>query len=143
MKRKHVATSCWPGRLKRLAVVGSLMSVSFVLGIALTTIVAARLVLPLAVVGMTMGLQSLVSATSTATLLELHSGDSKTRLTILQGLKDSFDSQSGLAFDTASSEYILSALQQCQTDPEVVQLAEELIGFVGENTIENVPPNKS
>ncbi len=107
------------------------MGASFAVGVTLTVVVAARILLPIAA----MGLVGLASAGANATISALYSGDSETRLTILTQLKQSFETQPSQNFDPQTADWILPALEQCLTDvdPNVVALADEMIVYININ----------
>lgn len=127
----------WRKRLLRFSMVSALMGVSFSIGVAITLFIAVHLLAPLALTGMTFGMVSLASANAHATTSALYSGDSEMRSTVLTQLKQSFESQPTQTFDTATADWILPAIKQCQSDPdpEVVALADELYEFISANTL--------
>lgn len=127
----------WRKRLLRFCITSSLMGISFALGVAITLFIAVRLLAPISVTGMTLGMLGLVSASANATTSALYSGDSEMRLTVLTQLKQSFDTQPPQAFDATAADWILPAIKQCQmdTDPAVVALADEIIEFINTNTL--------
>ncbi len=121
----------WRRRFSRLAIVTLLMGASFAVGVTLTVVVAARILLPIAA----LGLVGLASAGAKATISALYSGDSEMRLTVLTQLKQSFDTQPSQKFDPQTADWILPAIEQCLTDvdPNVVALADELIVVININ----------
>jgi hypothetical protein len=125
-------------RWLRVAMIGCLMVTCFMAGSAITAVVAARLLLPVAAAGLTMGMLGLAAATSwSATLNGLQLGDSETRLAILTQLQQALTTQPPQQFDAQSNAMIVSALKQCETDsdPQVVALAGDLIEWIENNTI--------
>ena len=128
MKTSTVVLNKWRWRLTRIVVVIVLMGASFAVGVTLTVVVAARILLPIAA----MGLAGLASAGANATISALYSGDSEMRLTVLTQLKQSFDTHPSQKFDPQTADWILPAIEQCLTDvdPNVVALADELIVYV-------------
>lgn len=127
----------WRKRLLRFTITSTLMGVSFAVGVAITLIIAVRLLAPIAVTGMTLGMVGLASESVNATTSALYSGDSEMRLTVLTQLKQSFGTQPTQKFDTATANWILPAIKQCQTDadPVVVAIADELVAFINDNTL--------
>lgn len=125
-------------RLKRFIITSLLMGLSFATGVAVTAVIAARLVLPIAATGLTMGMVGLATASTNATVSALYSGDSEMRLTVLTQLKLSFDSQPEQKIDSQTAAWILPAIETCKTDndPRVVELADEVIAFISEHMIE-------
>lgn len=142
MSTAKEAPSRWRKRLLRFMFTSTLMGIAFTAGVAITAFIAVRMLFPIAATGMTMGLMGLASASASATINALYSGDSETRLTVLTGLKQSFDSQPTQSFDAQTAAWILPAIEHCQTDgdPDVVALAEELAGYVKDRTLP--PPNQ-
>src|SRR5713101_1092904 len=114
----------WRKRLTRWAITSLLMGVSFAAGVAITAFIAIRLLMPIAVTGMTMTAQ----AGAASVINALYSGDSGTRMTVLTYLKQSFDAQPTQAFDANTAAWLLPALERCSTDtdPKVSALAKEL-----------------
>lgn len=130
-------TKKWRKRLTRLSIAAGLMGVSFTVGVAMTLFIAVRLLAPVAATGMMLGVVGMASAQAHATTNALYAGDSEMRLTVLRQLKGSLESQPSQTLDAAAANWILPALEQCQSDadPEVVALADELIDYVKENTV--------
>lgn len=125
-------------RWLRIAMIGCLMVTCFMAGSAVTAVVAARLLLPVAAAGLTMGMLGVAAATSwSATLSGLQVGDSKTRLEILTQLQQALTTQPPQQFDGQSNAIFVSALKQCETDsdPQVVALAGQLIEWIENNAI--------
>ena len=118
----------WRKRIWRFTIIGTLMGISFAIGVAITAFIAFRLLLPIAATGMTMGMLGMASAGAHATTIALYSGDSPTRLNVLTQLKELIDAQPTMTFDVQTADWILAAIEQCKTDaaPEVVELAERL-----------------
>ena len=125
----------WRRRSTRFAVVTLLMGASFVVGVTLTAVgvtltavVAARIFLPIASMG-------LASAGKNLIISGLYTSDSETRLTVLTQLKQSVDIQPSQKFDPQATAWILPALEQCLTDddPNVVALADELLVYININ----------
>ncbi|MDB4634042.1 hypothetical protein OAG76_01420 [Rubripirellula sp.] len=141
MSNEIEAPRKWRKRLTRWTITSLLMGSSFAVGVAVTSVIAAKLLFPIAATGMTtgmtMGLVGMVQASSAATLNALYSGDSEMRLTVLTQLKQSFDAQPTQKFDTAAAAWILPAVEHCKTDkdPAVVALADELVEFINDNTL--------
>lgn len=123
-------------RIRRIGITGILMAFSFVVGLAVMAIIAVVLLLPIAGAGLTMGLVGVASAGAMATTNALYLGDSATRLTVLAQLKESFNSEPEHQYDLATVNWILPALRQCQSDsdPQVANLAVELIDYVNQHT---------
>ena len=126
----------WRTRLLRLSITSTLMGISFAVGVAITAFIAVRLLFPIAATGMTMGLVGLSSASANATTSALYSGDSAMRLSVLTQIKAQFDSEPTQSFDPQTAAWIVPAIAQCKTDedPDVVSLAEDLVGFVKDRT---------
>ena len=113
-----------------------MVGASFVVGAAVTAIIAVRLLVPIVVSGF-VGVASVgVKAIPNA----LYTGDSETRLTVLTQLKQSFDVQAPQPIDPQLAAWILPAIEQCRTDsdPEVVALAEKLADHI--HTYTSPPP---
>ena len=127
----------WRNRLLRFTITSFLMGVSFAVGMALALVIAVRLLAPIALAGMTFGMVGLAAASANSTTSALYSGDSEMRLTVLAQLKHSFGTPPTQKFDTATVNWILPAIKQCQTDadPVVVALADELVAFINDNTM--------
>ena len=113
------------------------MGISFAVGVGITAYIAARLLLPIAATGMTMGMVGMASASASATTNALYTGDSATRLALLTQLQETLDAQPTMTFDDQTSAWILPAIEQCKTDddPEVVSLAEELATNIKDRTL--------
>lgn len=111
------------------------MGISFAVGVTVTGIVAARLLLPIAETGVTLG-SVMANAYFAATIDTLYSGDSAARKTVLAQLKHSLDTESGQSLDKEAVAWMLPAIEQCQTDPdaEVVALANELAELIDGRT---------
>jgi len=126
----------WRKRLWRFAITSALMSVSFVVGVAITAYIAFQLLLPMVAAGMTVGMVGMAGAATHAVTNALCCGDSATRLDVLTRLKQAFDAEPAMVLDCAASAWILPALEQCKTDPDpkVVSLAEELAIGVKQRT---------
>jgi hypothetical protein len=107
------------------------MGASLAVGVTLTVVVAAKILLPIAATA----LVGLASAGANATTSALYSGDSDTRLTVLTQIKQSFDTQPSQQFDPQTADWILPAIEQCLTDvdPNVVALADEMIVYININ----------
>lgn len=131
MKAGTEVLNIWRRRLTQLAVVSVLMGAFFAVCITITMVVAARILFPIAAIG----LVGLASAGANATTSALYSGDSETRLTVLTQLKQSFDTQPSQQFDQQTADWILPAIEQCLTDvdPNVVALADEMIVYININ----------
>lgn len=136
MSTAAVEPNKWRKRIWRLTISGTLMGISFAIGVAITAFIAFRLLLPIAATGMTMGMIGMASAGAHATTNALYSGDSATRLTVLTQLQQTFDAQPTMTLDHQTSEWLLPAIEQCRTDvdPEVVSLAEKLATYIKDNT---------
>ena len=117
-------------RLPRFMITITLVGASFVVGAAVTAVIAVRLLVAFA------GLAGMVSAGVNATANALYTGDSETRLTVLTQLKQSFDAQAPEPIDPQLATWILPAIEQCRTDtdPEVVALAGQLADHINDNT---------
>lgn len=126
----------WRKRLTRWSITSLLMGMSFAAGVAVTAVIAVRLLFPIAATGMTLGLVGMAQAGAAATTNALYSGDSKTRMTVLTQLKQYLDAQPTQTFDAQTAAWILPALEQCRTDaePEVVALADEIANYVKDKT---------
>ena len=137
MPAATVLPNKWRNRLLRFTITSSLMGVSFAVGMALALVIAVRLLAPIALAGMTFGMAGLAAANANSTTSALCSGNSEMRLTVLAQLKQSFGTSPRQKFDTATVNWILPALKQCQTDadPVVVALADELVAFINDNTM--------
>jgi hypothetical protein len=137
MSTAVVEPNKWRTRLWRLTITGTLMGISFAIGVAITAYIAFRLLLPIAATGITMGVVGMASANAHATTSALYTGDSATRLAVLTQLKQTFDAQPQMTFDTQTSAWILAAIEQCKkdADPEVVFLAKELATNVKDRTL--------
>ena len=123
-------------RLSRFIITSTLVGASFVVGAAVTAIIAARSLLPFSGIGMTMGLVGTASAVVNVTANDLYTEDSEKRLTVLTQLKQLFDSQAQQPIDPQLAAWILPAIEQCRTDsdPEVVALAGELADHITDKT---------
>ena len=99
------------------------MLLAFGLGAAVTATNAARMLLQVAAVGMTMGR---ASASLDSISNTLHEGDSDQRLEVLAQLKESLSSFANV--DPHLAEWIAPAIEKCRTDPNprVVDLANEI-----------------
>jgi hypothetical protein len=98
-------------RLARFIITSTLVVASFIVGAAVMAIIAVR-------VGTTVGTTALVgvvSADLNATTNALNDGDSKTRLTVLTQINQSFDSPTPQPIDPQSAAWILPAIEQCLT----------------------------
>lgn len=126
----------WRRRLLRFAIVSTWMGLSFAAGAAVTATVAVLTLVPLAVTGLTMGLAGMAAASVNATAQTLYTGDSASRLTVLNYLKQSFETQAPQPIDPQLSAWILPAIEQCKTDadPVVVDFAAALANHITDNT---------
>jgi len=108
-----------------------LLGASFIVGAAVMAIIAVRM----GTTALTV-LVGVVSADLKATTNALYNGDSKTRLTLLTQINQSFGSQTPQPIDSQSAAWILPAIEQCRTDsdPEVVALAGKLADYINDNT---------
>ena len=120
------------GRLSRFMITITLVGASFVVGSAVTAVIAVRLLVPVVFTG----LAGMVSVGVNATANALYTGDSETRLTVLTQLKQSFDAQAPQPIDSQLAAWILPAIEQCRTDsdPDVVALAGKLADHIKDNT---------
>jgi len=122
----------WLQRLRQLALTSTWISVSFTLGSLITAYIAVRLLFPLAITGMAMGMLGMAWSSAQASISALYSGDSTTRLAVLNELKVACDSQPAMTFDAPTAAWLLPAIEQCQTDadPEVVAIAVQLASYI-------------
>ena len=115
----------------RYLVMSMLVVAFFIAGAAVVAVIAIRLGTTAISV-----LAGVVSADLNATTNALYNGDSKTRLTVLTQINQSFGAQTPQAIDPQSAAWILPAIEECRTDedPEVVALAEKLSDYITDNT---------
>lgn len=131
----------WRKRLLQLSIAFTLMGISFAVGVAITVLIAVRVLAPIAVTGMTIGMVGLASVSGHASTSALYSGDSEMRREVLTQLKEAFVTQPSQTIDDTTANWLLPAIEQCQmdNDPEVVALADELIEYINANTL---PPSQ-
>jgi hypothetical protein len=124
MATTAVSQNRWRKRLGRLAIISTLMGISFAAGAAIMAVLAVRLLSPIVV----MGLLGIAAAGANATTNALYFGDSATRLAALTQLKQSFEAEPTPTIDAQTAAWILPAIEQCKTDgdAEVVAMAEQL-----------------
>lgn len=124
-------------RLFRYGVIATLMGVSFTLGVAVTAVATLPIIAGLAAQSAGMQIIGMISASSSATMAVLNSGDSASRFTVLTQLKQVFESPELQKIDPQVAAIILPAVEQCKadSDPEVVELASELIKMIEDNTV--------
>ena len=114
-------------------VIVCLLSFAFfaALGTAVTVVIAARALLPIAAKGFA-GLLTGIAESAQAVNEVLHHGDSGQRLMLMTQLKESLDLSNQRNIDPGLAEWLRPGLEACSkdNDPKVVALAQELLSLL-------------
>ena len=115
-------------RLRKIVAVSAIALSSFGLGVAATAIVAV----PIAAIGLSIGLVGVGAFGAAQMMTALQSGSSEQRLTALGQLRTALATSGASPADAEFADTMRPAVEACVTDPnrDVVALANEVLGML-------------